>query len=154
MLNNNKKFNQYCCFMVSQLNTCRTGSISKDDAKSFKNTLYMHFFVCRNEQQLSTVFYWFSPAFFDGHWAHNCFNTFERSKCPLFQGDVKSVQYPVWCYFIIAFLICASCICIPAVFILRLFQRVTGKRKRDSEIVRDLLQSSINKKSLQSNEET
>lgn len=70
------------------------------------------------------------------------------------EGDVKSVEYPVWCYFIIAILIFASCICIPAVFILRLFQRVTGKRKRDSEIVRDLLQSSINKKSLQSNEET
>ncbi|XP_067021529.1 sodium- and chloride-dependent transporter XTRP3-like isoform X1 [Acropora muricata] len=57
------------------------------------------------------------------------------------KGDVKTVAYPTWCYFIIGSLICASCLCIPAVFMLRLFQRIHEKRKRDSEIVRDLLQS-------------
>ncbi|KAJ7394072.1 hypothetical protein OS493_003746 [Desmophyllum pertusum] len=58
------------------------------------------------------------------------------------QGDVKSVEYPTWCYFIIAFLICASCVCIPAVFLVRLYQRMTGRKRRDTEIVRDLLESS------------
>lgn len=62
------------------------------------------------------------------------------------KGDVKSVQYPSWCYFIIAFLICASCLCIPAVFLLRLYQRLTARRRRDTEIVRDLLESSTTKK--------
>jgi len=62
------------------------------------------------------------------------------------KGDVKSVQYPSWCYFIIAFLICASCLCIPAVFLLRLYQRMTTRRRRDTEIVRDLLESSTTKK--------
>lgn len=57
------------------------------------------------------------------------------------EGDVKSVKYPRWCYYIIAFLICASCICIPAVFLLRLFQRMHKRRKRNSEAVRNLLQS-------------
>jgi len=63
------------------------------------------------------------------------------------KGDVKSVQYPAWCYFIIAFLICASCLCIPAVFLLRLYQRVTARKRRDTEIVRDLLESATTKKS-------
>lgn len=67
----------------------------------------------------------------------------------LLQGDVKSVEYPTWCYFIIAFLICASCLCIPAVFLLRLYQRVTARRRRDTEIVRDLLESSTTKKPAQ-----
>ncbi|XP_068689953.1 sodium-dependent neutral amino acid transporter B(0)AT2-like [Montipora foliosa] len=57
------------------------------------------------------------------------------------EGDVKSVKYPRWCYYIITFLICASCICIPAVFLLRLFQRMHKRRKRNSEAVRNLLQS-------------
>ena len=69
----------------------------------------------------------------------------------LFQGDVKNVQYPSWCYFIIAFLICASCFCVPAVFLLRLYQRVTARRRRDTEIVRDLLESSTTKKPSQEN---
>ncbi|KAL9985278.1 hypothetical protein ACROYT_G007658 [Oculina patagonica] len=66
-------------------------------------------------------------------------------------GDVKSVEYPTWCYFIIAFLICASCICIPVVFLLRLYQRLTARRRRDTEIVRDLIESSTTKKPAQEN---
>lgn len=69
----------------------------------------------------------------------------------VFQGDVKSVEYPTWCYFIIAFLICASCICIPVVFLLRLYQRLTARRRRDTEIVRDLIESSTTKKPAQEN---
>lgn len=45
------------------------------------------------------------------------------------KAEVESVPYPSWCYPIIAFLICASCLCIPAVFLVNLCQRFIAKRR-------------------------
>jgi len=58
------------------------------------------------------------------------------------EAESESVEYPTWSYPIIAFLICASCLCIPAVFFFRLFQRLLAKRKRGSDIVQDIFESS------------
>lgn len=55
------------------------------------------------------------------------------------KGDVESVKYPTWCYPIIFFLIFASCIFVPLVFLVKLCQRFATKRKEDGAIVEGTL---------------
>ena len=59
--------------------------------------------------------------------------------CSFLQGDVESVKYPTWCYPIIFFLIFASCIFVPLVFLVKLCQRFATKRKGDGAIVEGTL---------------